>query len=790
MCKGPAKEDIAPSAIGWQQWRERDGMWVASSFVPPGNYCDPPSFDPHTGEMLSCPVFPRGVYGTTPQPTPVDVVIPLGRGSRVNNEELRYALRSLAAHFEDLGRVWIVGEKPRWLKPNERLIHLPVANICPISDVSIIHKVRTACIGAPRLPRLSEKFVFCCDDHILLRPLSYRQLGPYHCGDLDGKHDWQGEWWLRLLFTREWLLSKGKKALHCDSHVPIPMDRNAFIRMTKESPWRDSPGLCIGTLYLNWTGAEMVPIGQRASYAVAGTSAEKLRAMVAGRWFLTHTEGGFTPEVQRLLAELFPDPTPWEADVSPRVVPSRPTLSIVVPTLGKACLEGTLKTIRDQRLVDGDQVIVVQDGADDENTQRVFAQSGLPGLCVATGKAAHDFGATPRNLGMRLATANYLCFSDDDDVYLPGAFDAIRRRAAEHPRRPLMFRNRVSAWNGRIRWEDKTIRPHNVGTPMFVVPNEPDKLGRWPSNRGADYGFIHRTMELWGRESIVWCPEVLQDYLDPHSSGPRPMTRNLLYHIYPLAENDEWRLNVEYLLRYWHVFNGRKLVGIVIDENTVSAAEVQAAFGGRDIEWLIARNDPQLGEVVTFRVGIEKLRSLNTDEATFYAHAKGVKNLCGQWRMRDDRSRANMVSSVRNWRNRMYTYCLGANETNLDRILRRRSAAGCFRIPGDVGTLHKSRSDNPCYWFFAGTFFWLNHLAYFGNPQPVPLRDNRWGVEYHLGSLFPIEDTHNFLEYPARFNGKFYGLSDKEWAEVGPLKDEPLTWNDLEAAWAVAANAK
>jgi hypothetical protein len=45
----------------------------------------------------------------------MDILYYIGSGSRHNNDELRYSLRSLDAHCKDVDKVWIVGNKPRFL---------------------------------------------------------------------------------------------------------------------------------------------------------------------------------------------------------------------------------------------------------------------------------------------------------------------------------------------------------------------------------------------------------------------------------------------------------------------------------------------------------------------------------------------------------------------------------------------------------------------------------------------------------------------------------------------------
>lgn len=46
----------------------------------------------------------------------MDVLYYIGGGSMHNNNELRYSLRSLQKHCRDLGKVWVVGNKPDFLQ--------------------------------------------------------------------------------------------------------------------------------------------------------------------------------------------------------------------------------------------------------------------------------------------------------------------------------------------------------------------------------------------------------------------------------------------------------------------------------------------------------------------------------------------------------------------------------------------------------------------------------------------------------------------------------------------------
>lgn len=428
-----------------------------------------------------------------------------------------------------------------------------------------------------------------------------------------------------------------------------------------------------------------------------------------------------------------------------------PTLSVIIPTLGRMTLARTLASIRAQQRVEGDEVLVVQDGPASESTRRIVAEAGV-GRYIATGVEARDFGSTPRNRGMDEARGDLLLFMDDDDVYRPGAFEAIRSAAARHPGRPMMFRNWVKVL-GRTRWADKTVRPVNVGTPMFVVPNVPARLGRWPGYRGEDFAFIHATLRKWPVGALVWEPFIIADYLDPGAEPPRPMVRNLIYHVYPVATNEEWQLNVRELARYWNLFNGRKIVGIVVDDETLDAEAVKSAFPPDPaIEWLVQPNVPDSGEVITWLPAMKQLESLNPDEATFYAHAKGVTHTI-------EKDGPVKLNSVRRWRNYLYRANLGLEPNCLDNALRSTTVLGALRCDKKF---RPEPGRPPALWHFVGTFFWINHGRFFAYREALTIGRSRWAIERHAGEIVPVSESTCIGPELSRTHS-IYQWSESDW---------------------------
>ncbi len=146
-----------------------------------------------------------------------------------------------------------------------------------------------------------------------------------------------------------------------------------------------------------------------------------------------------------------------------------PSLSIVIPTIGRVTLSRTLESIESQRLIDGDQVVVVTDG-DRPLARYIWDEYKLPGVCemVPINRQGNKI-FPPRNRGVELSTADFIGFMDDDDYYTDGAFDAIRRGIAQDLTKAHMFRERLPG--GKVVPTDANINTSNFGQPCFLVPN-------------------------------------------------------------------------------------------------------------------------------------------------------------------------------------------------------------------------------------------------------------------------------------------------------------------------------
>lgn len=218
------------------------------------------------------------------------------------------------------------------------------------------------------------------------------------------------------------------------------------------------------------------------------------------------------------------------------------------------------------------------------------------------------------------------------------------------------------------------------------------------------------------------------------------MRRNLLYYVYPVRDSI-WRWNVEQLLARWPVFDGRRIVIVAVDGRTVPATEVRAAFSGRGAEFVERGNDRTMGETAAFIAALEGLASTSPDEATFYAHAKGVT--------RDGKT----LENVRSWAAAMYAMNLDRPEL-VESALSTHDAAGCFLHDMD----HAGSK-----WHYSGTFFWFRHEAVFSRPDWRRIEWSRSGVEGWIGRV--VARGRAFALTPFRhFDDLYrYGVGEPEW---------------------------
>jgi hypothetical protein len=250
---------------------------------------------------------------------------------------------------------------------------------------------------------------------------------------------------------------------------------------------------------------------------------------------------------------------------------------------------------------------------------------------------------------------------------------------------------------------------------------------------------------------FVTRPEALPMLTGPLVRVPftKEPIRNLVMHVWP-TRNGAWRWNLDQIINRLDVFNGKRIVGIAIDDNTESADAVKDYLAGHGFEFITSPNSPKLAEMVTFIPSLEKVASSDPNEVTFRCHAKGAKyqNFGGK------------AHTVQRWTEVMYETCLD-DLPAVDAALESHPMAGPFKR-------YTGLPQVPFH--FSGSFYWLRHVPIFQRNWRLTIQQYA-GVELWPGKICqPYEAVCLFHDNA----GNIYDLN--EWKNR--IEPELKRWRD------------
>lgn len=179
---------------------------------------------------------------------------------------------------------------------------------------------------------------------------------------------------------------------------------------------------------------------------------------------------------------------------------SRPTLGVVIPTPGRRSIFRTLNSIKAQGLEPGDDILIVGDGFH-KPTAGLVEMMGPPFRYIATTKT-RDWGHSQFNYGVQHVRGDWVTGQDDDDIYLPRAFDSMREIVATGEPRVILGRV-MSPYLG-ILWTEPQREP--LDGHCILVPNDKKKLGCCGVEYAGDQVWIQTSLAAY--ESYTWADRV------------------------------------------------------------------------------------------------------------------------------------------------------------------------------------------------------------------------------------------------------------------------------------------
>lgn len=241
-------------------------------------------------------------------PEKMDVLIVLGQGSKWQNQEIKYCLRSIEKHAKNVGKVFVVGSNPGFLSDEVNMIELsdPPTN----KEHRIAHAVSFAALKT----RISEHFLWINDDTFFIEDVNILTYPYYNDGDLTSK--WQrtkpNGYRVALNQTDAQLKARNLPNRNFEQHVPIIYSKTGiaslqkWVALSAKVPY----GLTFRSIYCNVLGVKPGPQYKDIKIGSAQT-AEELKAVISGRQIFSIGDG-LGDDAKGLFEQLYPDKSKYE----------------------------------------------------------------------------------------------------------------------------------------------------------------------------------------------------------------------------------------------------------------------------------------------------------------------------------------------------------------------------------------------------------------------------------------------------------------------------------------------
>jgi hypothetical protein len=222
--------------------------------------------------------------------------------------ELRYSIRSMYKYLQKFDKIFIVGEKPSWIK---NVIYIPADDDHKFNAArNIYEKIRKACDH----PDISTHFWYSADDSFLLKPLSNRGYPYFRSGSLQeliqGLSSKTSYYKVYVENTFAALLNRGLPTVNFDIHIPIIYHKEIYGCVMEQYDWDINKSYTSKTLYANTL---RIP-GRLLKDCKLHTSKTKpaiYRHIKDSRFFSTHCHA-VNEYMKQVWEELYPEPSPVE----------------------------------------------------------------------------------------------------------------------------------------------------------------------------------------------------------------------------------------------------------------------------------------------------------------------------------------------------------------------------------------------------------------------------------------------------------------------------------------------
>lgn len=171
--------------------------------------------------------------------------------------ELKYSIRSVYKYFQGDVKVTLIGDRPNWYRGH----HIPVTQIFRRANRKLDSTVDQAnkMIVAATHPEISEEFLWCMDDFILLKPVTVADLRVVRYDPWWQKNN-KSQWHKLISTTFDALKAKGRPNYQTGTHLPHMFEKHKLVELFSIYNYPKALTL-FEILYTNHYAKEFIPYG-------------------------------------------------------------------------------------------------------------------------------------------------------------------------------------------------------------------------------------------------------------------------------------------------------------------------------------------------------------------------------------------------------------------------------------------------------------------------------------------------------------------------------------------------
>jgi hypothetical protein len=234
-------------------------------------------------------------------------------------EEMKYSLRSLEKNLTGVKiRIWIVGELPAWINTDEvNFIQVEYSGETPRID--ILHKH----LAVINHQDIGEEYFWMNDDIYLVNKVMYADMClPVAVNDLRDNVSLlspQTIWGRDNIRTLKLLQQEGLTTWNYGVHIPHRFEKSKLKHLIEKYAMLTDP-IVLTQLYYNYWFREFHPywdsldLKNNQGFCINRPNPNwaNIKAQLQVKKYMNNSEAGMSPDLQKLIKDLFPDPSRFE----------------------------------------------------------------------------------------------------------------------------------------------------------------------------------------------------------------------------------------------------------------------------------------------------------------------------------------------------------------------------------------------------------------------------------------------------------------------------------------------